>query len=75
MKQLKQLSLAVVLALVFGTSAMAGIITTPPAPPPPPDSISATGITETPPSAQATEEPSDPIVDLALTMLRVLSAF
>lgn len=72
MRQLKQIGLAVALALVLGTSAMAGIITSPPIaepPPPPSEPATATGIIETPPSAQATSDATDPVIDFALTML------
>jgi hypothetical protein len=70
MRTLKRVSLAVVLALMLGTSAMAGIIECPPAPEPPPPSDQTTGITDTPPSA--TQEPTDPVVMGALEVLQSL---
>jgi hypothetical protein len=75
MRTLRQFSMVVALTVVFATSGFAGIIGCPPAPaPPPPPENQAAGIIDTPPSAEA--EPSDPTVELALTVLRtVLSVF
>jgi hypothetical protein len=41
MRKVQRLSMALVLALTFATSAFAGITETPPAPPPPPDAASS----------------------------------
>lgn len=72
MRKLKQISLSVVLMLTLGTGAMAGIIETPPAPPPPPaESVTATGISECPPSAQPADD-NNPVIDLALAVLLTL---
>ena len=79
MRRLRQLSMAVVLTLMLGTYALAGIIDTPPAPAPPPEpsSVTATGTIETPPSgAQPVAAPTDPVVDIALNLLQgALSLF
>lgn len=78
MRRLQQLSMAVVLTLMLGTYALAGIIECPPAPAPPPEpsSVTATGIIETPPSAQPVAAPTDPVVDVALNLMQsVLSLF
>lgn len=82
MRRLKQFGLAVVLMFTLATGAMAGITEAPPeAPPAPPPSapavsVTATGIIESPPSAQATDGASDPVVDLAFFVLQsVLSLF
>ena len=79
MRRLRQLSMAVVLTLMLGTYALAGIIECPPAPAPPPEPPSATapGITDTPPSGeQPVAAPTDPVVDVALNLLQsVLSLF
>jgi hypothetical protein len=78
MRRLRQLSMAVVLTLMLGTYALAGIIECPPAPAPPPEpsSVTATGIIETPPSAQPVAPATDPVVDVALNLMQtVLSLF
>ena len=79
MRRLRQLSMAVVLTLMLGTSALAGIIDCPPAPasPPEPPSVTATGIIGGPPSdAQLVAPATDPVIDIALTLLRgALSLF
>jgi len=78
MRRLRHLSVTVVLTLVLGTSAFAGTIECPPAPAPPPPSITATGITDTPPSAltESVAAPTDPVVDVTLNLLlSVLSLF
>jgi len=65
--------MAVVLTLMLGTYALAGIIECPPAPAPPPQPPSATamGTVETPPSnAQPLVPASDPVVDIALSLLQ-----
>jgi hypothetical protein len=78
MRKLKQLGLAVAFMLALSTCAMAGIIETPPAPtpPPPPDPIVFTGTIDTKPIAESANEPTDPVLSLALTLLQgVLSVF
>lgn len=77
MRKLRQLSMAVVLALMLAPSALAGITDYPPAPAPPPPSANATGTIDTPPSdAQPVAAPTDPVVDFALNLLRgALSLF
>jgi hypothetical protein len=71
MRKLRTLSMAVVLTFTLSTWALAGTIETPPAP-----SVTATGITETPPSVTAPVTApvasTDPVVDIALSL--VLSA-
>ena len=76
MRKLRQLSMALMLTLVLATCAFAGIIGTGPEPPPEPASAPATGTIETPPTTQSVAEPSDPVVDVALSLLQsVLLAF
>jgi hypothetical protein len=77
MRRLRQLSMAVLLTLMLGTSALAGTIDTPPAPAPEPPSATATGIIECPPSdAQPVAAPTDPVVDIVLNLLQsALSLF
>ena len=78
MRTLRQLSIALLLALVVSASAFAGIIDGPPAPAPPPEppSATATGIIGAPPSAEAVTPATDPVVDVALNLLQsVLSLF
>ena len=80
MRRLKQISLAVVLMFTLATGAMAGITECPPeAIPTPPPSAPATGATETtdtPSSAQTTNDATDPVIEFALTVLQsVLLAF
>lgn len=76
MRRLRQLSMAVLLTFMLGTYALAGIIECPPAPAPPPLSTMATGITDTPPSAQSGALATDPVVDVALNLLQsALSLF
>ena len=74
MRRFRQLSMALVLALTLANGAFAGTIGTGPEPPPEP--ASATGTIETPPTTQLVAEPSDPVVDVALSLLQsVLLAF
>ena len=78
MRRLRQLSMAIVLTLMLGTYALAGIIDCPPqaslAEPPPP--ATATGIIGTSPSAYPGASATDPVVDIALNLLQsVLSLF
>ncbi|MGZ5435657.1 MAG: hypothetical protein ACXWID_09340 [Pyrinomonadaceae bacterium] len=68
MRKLRLLSMAVVLALTLAAPALAGITDTPPAPPS--ESVTATGIIECPPSAQATSDATDPVIEFALTVLQ-----
>ena len=77
MRRLHKMSMAVVLALMFAPSALAGITDYPPAPAPPPQSVMATGITDTPPAtAQLVDPATDTVVDAALNLLQsVLSLF
>ena len=79
MRKLRQLSMAVVFTLSLSMSAFAGIIGGGPEPPPPPAepaSATATGTIETPPNTQSVAEPSNPVVDVALSLLQsVLLAF
>jgi hypothetical protein len=77
MRNLRQLSMAVVLTLALSASAFAGIIgTSPEAPPPEPPPATATGTIETPPTTQSVAELSNPVVDVALSLLQsVLLAF
>jgi hypothetical protein len=70
MRRLRQLSMAVLLALMLGAPALAGIIGGPPEPAPPPPQATATGITDTPPSAAALTPATDPVVDIALSLLQ-----
>ena len=77
MRRFRQLSMAVLLALMVSAPALAGIIGTPPEPAPEPPPASATGIIGTPPSdAQPVAPATDPVVDIALNLLQgVLSLF
>ena len=73
MRKLRRLTLAVLLAMLLGPSALAGITDTPPAPQPPPEPTSATAPA---PTGQNTQEVlvalSDPLTDAALTLLQSL---
>lgn len=70
MRKLRLLSMAVVLALTLAATGFAGITNTPPEPQPVSEPVTATGITECPPSAQTTNDATtDPVIDLVLTML------
>ncbi len=75
MRRLKQIGLAVVLMFALCTGVMAGIIESPPAPAPatapPSEPVTATGITECPPSAQPTDE-NDLVIGLTLAVLLTL---
>ena len=77
MRKLQKMSVAVVLALMFAPSALAGITDYPPAPVPPPQSVMTTGITDTPPvTPQLVDPATDPVADAALNLLQsVLSLF
>ena len=76
MRRLRQLSMSVLLALMLGAPALAGIIGGPPEPAPQPPAASATGTVETPPSAAPVTPANDPVVDVALDLLQsVLSLF
>lgn len=78
MRKLRQLSIAVLLSLILGAPAFAGIVDCPPAPAPaPPPSAMVTGIVDTPPGdAQPVTPATDPVVDVALNLLQVaLSLF
>ena len=77
MRKLRQLSMAVLLALMLGVPAFAGIIDGPPAPAPPPASAMAMGIVDTPPSDPQPATPAtDSLVDVALSLLKgALSLF
>ena len=77
MRKLRQLSMAVVLALMLANAAFAGTIGTSPEPPPEPSSVTATGIIGTSPSgAQPVAPATDPVVDVALNLMQtVLSLF
>ena len=80
MRNLRKLSMAVVLTLMLGTYALAGTIETPPGTietPPAPQSATATGIIECPPSdAQPLAAPTDPVVDFAFSLMQsILSVF
>jgi hypothetical protein len=70
--------MALVLTLMLGTYALAGIIECPPAPAlPEPPSATAAGTIETPPSgAQPVAPAIDPVLDIALNLLQgALSLF
>jgi hypothetical protein len=70
MRKLRQLSMAVVLTLMLGTYALAGIIDTPPVPPEPPPAA-AMETSDTPPSGeQLGATATDPVVDIALNLLQ-----
>ena len=77
MRKLRQLSMAVVFALMLANGAFAGTIGTGPEPPPEPPSATAPGTIGTGPSdAQPEVMATDPIVDVALNLLQsVLSLF
>ncbi len=77
MRRFRQLSMAVVLALMLANGAFAGSIGTGPEPPPAPPSARATGTVDTLPSdAQPVPPASDPVVDIALSLLQgALSLF
>lgn len=78
MRKIRLLSMAILLTLMLGTSALAGIIETPPAPAPPPEpqQASSTGIIGGPPNAEPVTLATDPVVDIALNLLQsVLSLF
>ncbi|MDX6404620.1 MAG: hypothetical protein QOH70_2075 [Blastocatellia bacterium] len=77
MRKLRQLSLAVVFALMLANGAVAGIIGTGPEPPPEPPSATAPGSIGTGPSdAQLEVVATDPILDVALNLLQsALSVF
>lgn len=77
MRKLRQLSMAVVFALMLANGAFAGTIGTGPEPPPEPPSATAPGTIGCPPSdAQPIAPAIDPIVDVALNLLQsVLSLF
>jgi hypothetical protein len=76
MRKLRQLSIAVLLALIISAPTFAGIIGTPPEPTPEPQAAAATGITDTPPSAAPANLATDPVVNVALNLLQsVLSLF
>ncbi|MDX6443115.1 MAG: hypothetical protein QOH71_189 [Blastocatellia bacterium] len=77
MRRFRQLSMPIVLALMLGNSAFAGSIGTPPEPPPEPPSATEPGSIGTPPSAAQLEVvATDPIVDVALSLLQnALSLF
>jgi hypothetical protein len=76
MRKLRQLSIAVLLSLMLGAPAFAGIVDCPPAPAPPPSAM-ATGIVDTPPGdVQPVTPATDPLVDIALNLLQgALSLF
>jgi hypothetical protein len=81
-KKLKQLSLATTLTLVLATGAFAGIMGTPDAPPAPPpgsSSVATTPGTIDTPTPGVTQGPglaSDPVTEVALSLLQsVLSVF
>jgi hypothetical protein len=69
MRKLRQLSITVVLTLMFGTFALAGTIGTSPEPPPEPPSATAPGTIGTSPSAQPVSAP-DPAVDVVLDLMQ-----
>jgi hypothetical protein len=76
MRRLRQLSMAVLLALMVSAPTLAGIIGGPPEPAPEPPPASATGIIGTGPSAQPLAPATDPVVDVALSLLQgALSLF
>ena len=80
MRQLRQLSLGIVLTCVLGTYAFAGIVDTPPAPANPVSttalaSVTATGI-EPPSGQQNTCASSDSVTNAVLNLIQaVLTAF
>jgi hypothetical protein len=81
MRQLRQLSLGIVLTFVLGTYAFAGIVDTPPAPANPVSttalaSATATGIIEPPSGQQNTCASSDSVTNAVLNLIQaVLTAF
>lgn len=77
MRRFRQLSMAVVLALMLANGAFAGSIGCPPEPPPEPPSATEPGIIGTGPSdAQPEVVATDPIMDVALSLLQsALSLF
>ena len=77
MRKLRQLSMAVVFALMLANGVFAGIIGTVPVPPPEPPSATEPGSIGTPPSdGQPEVVATDPIVDVALNLLQsALSLF
>jgi hypothetical protein len=76
MRKLRQLSMAVVFALMLANGAFAGTIGTGPEPPPQPPSATATGIIGGPPSADPATAPTDPVVDFAFNLMQsILSVF
>lgn len=71
MRRFRQLSMAVVLALMLANGAFAGSIGCPPEPPPEPPSATAPGTVETPPGdSQPVAPATDPVVDVALNLLQ-----
>jgi hypothetical protein len=74
MRKLRQLIIAVLLALMLGAPTIAGIVDCPPAAPP---STATTAIVDTPPSdAQPVTPANDPLIDVALSLLQgALSLF
>jgi len=78
MRKFRQLSLAVVLTLMLGISALAGTVETPPGTvetPPAPHSATATGIIRTSPSdAQSPTAATDPVVDIVLSLMQTALA-
>jgi hypothetical protein len=71
MRKLQRFSIAFTLTLMLCTSALAGIIDTPPAPvPPEPPSATATGIIGTPLSVEPIAPTPDPVIDVALDLMR-----
>lgn len=73
MRRFRELSIAVVLALMLANGAFAGSIGTGPEPPPEPPSATAPGSIGTPPSdAQPEVVATDPIVDVALELMQSL---
>jgi hypothetical protein len=77
MRKLRQLSMAIVFALMVANGAFAGSIGTSPEPPPEPPSATAPGSIGTAPSdTQSEVVATDPIVDVALSLLQsALSLF
>ncbi|MDX6446521.1 MAG: hypothetical protein QOH71_3595 [Blastocatellia bacterium] len=77
MRKLRQLSMAIVFALMLANGAFAGIIGGGPEPPPEPPSATASGIIGTVPGdAQPEVVATDPIMDVALSLLQsALSLF
>lgn len=72
MRKLQRFTIVLTLTLMFCTSALAGIIDTPPAPVPPPEppSAIATGIIDTPPAFAPIAPTPDPVIDVALDLMR-----